>query len=71
VLDGTGDRLRLRVAAPATEGKANAAVERFVAGLFGVRRSAVTIVRGARSRDKAVRVAGVDRPPPDLLDPGR
>lgn len=66
VIDASGDRLRIRVAAPALEGRANAEVERFVAALFGVRRSAVSLVRGERSRDKTLRIAGIESPPADL-----
>jgi hypothetical protein len=53
----------VRVAARAVEGKANAELVRFLAELFGVRRSAITIARGERSRDKTVHVAGIDAPP--------
>jgi uncharacterized protein (TIGR00251 family) len=66
VIDDSGERLRLRIAAPATEGRANTEVARFVAALFGVRPSAVSLVRGQRSRDKTLRIAGPVRPPPDL-----
>jgi uncharacterized protein (TIGR00251 family) len=59
-------RLRVRVAAPAAEGRANAELERVVAKAFGVRRSAVGLVRGERSRDKTVLVAGIDVPPAEL-----
>jgi uncharacterized protein (TIGR00251 family) len=51
--------LRLRLAAPAREGKANKACVRFLAGQLGVPASAVTIVRGSGSRDKVVRVTSV------------
>ncbi len=63
VAAGSGDTLRIRVAAPAHDGKANAELQRFVAKLFGVKRSAVTVVRGERSRDKVLHVAGVSSPP--------
>ena len=63
VIDSDGDRLRIRIAAPAIEGKANAEVARFIAALFGVRRSAVSVVRGDRSRDKTVRIAGITKLP--------
>jgi uncharacterized protein (TIGR00251 family) len=65
VVDASGERLRVRIAAPAVDGKANAALERFVAELFTVRRSAVSLVRGERSREKEVLVRGIDRPPSD------
>jgi uncharacterized protein len=46
--------IKLKVAAPPADGKANAEVERFLAELLDVPRSDVTIVRGATSRDKQV-----------------
>lgn len=54
--DGT---LRLRLAAPATEGKANAALLRFLAKIAGVRKSQVTILTGAKSREKTVEIQGL------------
>ena len=45
-----------RVAAPPVEGKANAAVCALIAEAYGVPKSRVTVVRGARSREKVVRV---------------
>jgi uncharacterized protein (TIGR00251 family) len=72
VVDASGDRLRVRVAAPAHEGKANAEIQRFLAGVFEVRASRVSLVRGERSRDKSVWIAGIAEPPAGLLgtDPG-
>jgi len=52
--------LRVEVKAPPVEGKANAALEAFLAGLLGVPRSAVQVARGGKSRLKSVFVAGVD-----------
>lgn len=57
------DRLRVRVGAPAVDGKANAELVRTIAAWCGVRRSAVRIVRGEHAREKTLRVAGVSRPP--------
>lgn len=54
-----GDALKLRIAAPPVDGEANDAVIRFLAEKLGVPRSAVTLERGASSRAKTVRVAGV------------
>jgi uncharacterized protein (TIGR00251 family) len=56
VADG---RLRVRLAAPAHEGKANAALGRFVAGLLGVARRDVRLVTGASGRRKLLRIQGV------------
>jgi len=53
-------RLRVRLAAPANEGKANAELVRFLAGALGVRRADVSVARGAHARRKTVHVRGVD-----------
>ena len=51
--------IRLSVAAPPVGGKANAEVERYLARLFGLSRSEVTVIKGASSRDKLVFVSGL------------
>lgn len=55
-----GQALVVAVAARAVEGQATKAVLAAIAAAFGVRRSAVTLVRGATSRDKLVDVDGDD-----------
>jgi uncharacterized protein (TIGR00251 family) len=54
------DAIKLRVAAPPVEGRANAEAERYVAELLGVTASDVSVVRGASSRSKTVLVRGVE-----------
>ena len=56
-----GDIVKVRVTAPPERGKANDAAIRLIADRFGVARSAVRIVRGHTSRNKVVRVEGLDR----------
>jgi uncharacterized protein (TIGR00251 family) len=51
-----GEALKVRIAAPALEGRANAALEAFIAERLGVPRSQVKVVRGERSREKQVLV---------------
>ena len=53
-----GAALKLKVAAPPVDGKANAEAERFLAKVLGVPRSEVAVVRGASGRDKSVLVRG-------------
>lgn len=54
-----GERLRVRLAAPPREGRANAELVRVLAAVFAVPRDAVTVVAGAGSRRKLVRVTGI------------
>ncbi len=58
-----GVALKIRVAAPAVDGKANAVLLRFLAEAFGVPLRRVRIVRGATSRDKTVEVTDPIRRP--------
>jgi uncharacterized protein (TIGR00251 family) len=51
-----GDALKIRLAAPPVEGKANAELLRYLAEAFGVPQRAVTLVRGETSRSKTVRI---------------
>lgn len=52
--------LRARVSAPPVDGKANKALCRLIAKRVGVPPSRVSVVRGEKSRDKVVRIEGVD-----------
>jgi uncharacterized protein (TIGR00251 family) len=53
-----GDALRIRVAAPALEDRANAALIEFIAEKLGVPKRDVTLVGGARSREKRLEIRG-------------
>ena len=48
--------LRVRVAAPPVEGKANAALLTFLAKVLGVRKNRIEIIAGVRGLDKIVSV---------------
>ncbi len=54
-----GDAIKIRCAAPPDDGRANWAVRELLAALLDVPVRDVTIVRGERSRDKVIEVAGV------------
>lgn len=49
-----GDRIKVRVTARATDGKANAALIEFLAAHYGVPRRSVRITSGLKSRQKRV-----------------
>ncbi len=61
-----GDRLKVRVAAPAREDRANEALIRFVAARLEVAPGRVDIVRGRHSRRKTVAVTEAGNPPERL-----
>jgi uncharacterized protein (TIGR00251 family) len=58
-----GDALKIRLAAPPVDGKANAELRRFLAAAFGVPPTRVTLVRGETSRQKIVRVLAPSKRP--------
>ena len=62
-----GDALKIRLAAPPIEGRANEALQRFIADSFGVPLRNVELEKGAQSRRKTVRVSGSEMEPDSLL----
>jgi uncharacterized protein len=61
-----GGRLKLKIAAPPVDNKANAHLLAWLAAQLGVPKSAVRLVRGETSRQKTVAVCGVDTPWRDI-----
>lgn len=61
-----GGRLKLRLAARAVEGAANAALVEFLAERLGAAKRDIKIVAGATARVKRVEVAGAARGPEAL-----
>jgi uncharacterized protein len=55
-----GGRYAVRVTAPPVDGRANEALRRLVARRAGVATSRVKLVRGEKSREKVLRVEGID-----------
>lgn len=64
-----GDRLKLKIAAPAVDNKANIALTRFIAVLAGISANKVAIERGDHARQKTLRVAGAGPHFLSLLEP--
>lgn len=54
-----GGVVRIRLNAPPVEGRANAALVRFLAAALGVPRGCVSIRSGESGRNKIVRIAGI------------
>ena len=61
-----GGRLKVRIAAAPVDEAANERLRWFIAALFGVPRSSVSLLQGSRSRDKLLAIAGVNQLPPVL-----
>ena len=55
-----GDAVKIKVAAPALEGKANEALLEFIAEKLGLHRRNLTLIAGEKSRDKLIEIAGLD-----------
>ena len=54
-----GGAIKIKLRAPAVEGKANAALIRFLAEQLGLPRQSIALERGHRSRDKLIRIDGL------------
>jgi uncharacterized protein (TIGR00251 family) len=55
-----GEALKIRLAAPPVDGKANTCLMAFLADQLGVAKSAISLMSGDTSRAKRVRINGVD-----------
>lgn len=55
-----GSALKVKVHAPALEGRANDELLDFLADKLGLHRRAITLLRGDKSRQKVVQIAGLD-----------
>lgn len=62
-----GDALKIRLAAPPSEGRANAELLRFIADLFAVPLRNTGLKQGGQSRHKVVAVTGSKVEPESLL----
>lgn len=62
-----GEALKIRLAAPPVEGRANKALLKFIAGLFDVPLRQVELKQGGQSRHKVVAITGSTFDPEGLL----
>jgi uncharacterized protein (TIGR00251 family) len=59
-IDGMhGDSIKIRVTAPALEGKANTALTRLIAKKLKIAASNIEIIAGLHSREKLLRISGI------------
>ena len=62
-----GEALKIRLAAPPVEGRANEALLKFIAESFGVPLRQVELKQGGQSRHKVVAITGSKVEPENLL----
>ncbi len=58
-----GDALKIRVNAPPVGGAANGELIEILSSEFGIKKTAIKIIRGHSSRDKVVEIEGIDSIP--------
>ena len=61
VLGFESDILKVKVAAPPLQGKANKELIKFLSQTLKISRGSITIERGLTSRNKIIAIAGLDR----------
>jgi uncharacterized protein len=66
-----GEVWKVRVAARAERGRANAGLLALLADVLGVERSSITLVAGAGGRDKVIEIEGMSKGEADRLLSGR
>ena len=54
-----GDAIKIKLRAPAVEGKANAALRRFLSEELKIPERVIALERGSKSRDKVIRIEGL------------
>jgi Uncharacterized conserved protein len=59
VVGERGDAIKIKLRAPAVEGKANAALRFFLAERLNISQRAIVLEHGQRSRDKVIRIDGL------------
>ena len=55
-----GEALKIRLAAPPVDGKANSCLIAFLAERLGIAKAAISLLSGDTSRAKRVRIDGID-----------
>jgi len=53
-----GDAIKIKLRAPAVDGKANNALRRFLAEKLSIPQRAIVLEHGEKSRDKVIRIDG-------------
>jgi hypothetical protein len=71
VVGAHGDALKIRIASPPVDGRANEALIAYLATLLDMPRAEVSLLRGESSRRKVIFISSTDFDPARLLAPKR
>ncbi|MFA5960290.1 MAG: DUF167 domain-containing protein [Tatlockia sp.] len=66
-----GDALKIKLASPPIDGRANDALLRFIANRFDLPLQHIRLIRGEKSRRKVVEVRNCNQNPESILLPSR
>ncbi len=58
-----GEQLKVKLTSPPVEGAANKQLVEVLAKFFGVKKTAVNILKGQSSKNKVVEIEGLESPP--------
>ena len=61
-IEAYGNGIKVKLNAPAVDGKANKALLAYLAETFGFRKNKLSIIRGELSRNKVVEIPGTELP---------
>lgn len=60
IVGWVGDKLKIKIKAPAVEGKANAELLRYLAERLGIRQNCLQILRGDTAKLKVIQIQGIE-----------
>ena len=69
LVEPQGEQLRVRITAPPVDGKANVHLRKFLAAIFQVPYSMVTLLAGSTGRDKRLRIKAPQQLPMNIKPP--
>ena len=67
IADYTDDVLRLKIAAPPVDGKANKELIAYLSKVLGISKSSIDIEKGLTSRNKQISIEGIDKARFDII----
>jgi len=57
----SNDYLKIKISAPPRDSKANQELLKFLSKTFNISKSKISIIKGEKSRNKTIEIAGIDK----------